>query len=116
MVETQTSRHIVPPFNKRKDRGAFNVPDSQMLYNAFPGLLCLSYGANYVHLLMSKLPSKPYPRTIAGIRAYFTTDPRDEGPLPPIKRPGRGRFRLHEDIEGQFDEGKRHQIFYLIRE
>ncbi|KAJ5097827.1 hypothetical protein N7532_004828 [Penicillium argentinense] len=41
---------------------------------------------------------KPWPITIAGVQPYFTIDPNDEGPFPPIKRSSKSPLSVSAEI------------------
>ncbi|KAJ5372663.1 hypothetical protein N7517_004669 [Penicillium concentricum] len=78
------SRHIILPFNLRHD-GSFNQNSE---------LLSLSFDGFFLRFWLSTLPPKPWPLTIAGVQPYFTTDPIDDGSMPPIKRMSKSHLRI----------------------
>jgi hypothetical protein len=48
---------------------------------------------------------QPWPITVAGIRPYFTIDPNDDGPMPPVKRTSKSRMRIADDIDAKNRSG-----------
>ncbi|KAK2812177.1 hypothetical protein FQN50_001534 [Emmonsiellopsis sp. PD_5] len=108
--------HIILPFDLRRDPSAFNPENRKYLYAIFPDVEVISFDKRFLRFYMKKLPSKPWPRTIAGVPAYLTSDKSNEGPVAPIKRTSSSRTRLFDDIDCRYDPTKRRQIFDLIKE
>lgn len=50
-------------------------------------------------LVFLPLPPKPWPRTIAGVQPYFTTDPNDDGPMPSMKRMSKSRLFVDAEAD-----------------
>lgn len=48
-----------------------------MLFGLFPGVEQLSSGGYYVRFYTKTLPPKPWPRKVAGVFAYITSDESD---------------------------------------
>jgi hypothetical protein len=82
-----SSRHVVLPFNRSKDRGAFRGENLTVLKNLFLDTNEVSFDSYSLVFCVNTLPPKPWPVTVAGVPPYFTTDPDDIGPNAPfIKR------------------------------
>ncbi|KAK2795006.1 hypothetical protein FQN52_006885 [Onygenales sp. PD_12] len=114
-IEAQHPLHIILPFDLQRDPSAFNPENRKYLYAIFPDVEVISFDKRFLRFYMNKLPSKPWPRTIAGVPAYFTSDPTNEGPIAPIKRASSSRTRLSDDIDCRYDPTKRRQLFELIQ-
>ncbi|EEH02641.1 conserved hypothetical protein [Histoplasma capsulatum G186AR] len=91
------SRHIVLPFNLRQNRDFGE--NSKLLFQLFPETKAVSFDGYFLVFWLGTLPPKPWPTTIAGVQPYFTTDPNDEGPTPPIKRKSKSRLRVAAEID-----------------
>ncbi|WEW59176.1 hypothetical protein PRK78_004645 [Emydomyces testavorans] len=114
-VGVEHPRHIIFPFDIHRDPSEFNAENRKSIYRIFPEIEVLAFDKHFLLLCMRTLPPKPWPRTIAGVPAYFTTDQADEGPIAPIKRFGSSRIRLHGDLDCRHDPAQRRQVFELIR-
>lgn len=84
-----TARHIVPSFNLRDRPEKFDDEDNRnFISNLFPDTITLTKMEPFLLFGMRTLPPKPWPRTVAGLVAYFyietsTNGPRrDHNPLP----------------------------------
>jgi len=53
---------------------------------------------------------------VVGVPSYFTTDPDDDGPSPPIKRSSKSNIRISRDFDGRNLEEKVDDVFELIVE
>lgn len=115
-VEAERPDHLILPFDLRRDPGGFYNPEtSRMLFEIF-SLDIISFNKRFLRLCMkSTLPPKPWPRTIAGVPAYFTNDPEDEGPSAPIKRFSSSCFSLHNDLDYRYNPAKKRPLFELVK-
>ncbi|KAB8210137.1 hypothetical protein BDV34DRAFT_220734 [Aspergillus parasiticus] len=86
------ARHVVLPFNLRLNKKALDREAWDQLCNLFPATVGVSSLDYFLVFYLGSLPPKPWPITIAGIQAYFTTDLNDDGPIPPIKRSNKSRL------------------------
>jgi len=74
----------------------------EVLFCLFPDILAVSFDRFFLVFEFVSLPQEPWPKTIAGVQPYFTTDPNDIGPLSPfIKRPSKRIFRLSYEIDAR---------------
>lgn len=85
-----------------------------MLFGLFPGLEELSSGGYYVRFYAKTLPPKPWPRKVAGVFAYITSDERELGPEPRTDRASRGLIRMHHDIDLRDKATEFPRLFGLI--
>lgn len=89
-------RHVILPFNLRQDR-VFSE-HSELLSRLFPDTKAVWFDGYFLVFWLHILPPKPWPVTVAGIQPYFTLDPNDGGPTPPIKRSSKCRLRVSPNI------------------
>ncbi|PYI26357.1 hypothetical protein BP00DRAFT_440065 [Aspergillus indologenus CBS 114.80] len=94
IVDLQPSRHVVLPFNLRLNRKALDKKAWEHLWNLFPDTKAVSFDGYFLVFTLGSLPEKPWPITIAGVQPHFTTDPDDDGPIPPIKRASKSVRRV----------------------
>lgn len=97
-IQIPPSRHLILPFNLRQNRKAFATKDSGLLLHLFPDTKAVNFDGYFLVFWLGTLPPKPWPVTIAGVQPYFTIDPNDDGPIPPIKRPSKSRLRVSAEI------------------
>lgn len=115
-IQIPPSRHIILPFNLRQNRTAFHGANSELLYRLFPDTKSVSFDGYFLVFWLSALPPKPWPVTIAGVQPYFTIDPNDDGPTPPIKRASKSILRVSDEIDAtNLPPGKIDDAFELVK-
>lgn len=62
------------------------------------------------------MPSKPWPKKIAGVPCYLTADRNDPGPIIPIRCRSRSSIRLSNDLDLRDSEAAVDLIFDLVRD
>ncbi|KIM96321.1 hypothetical protein OIDMADRAFT_44520 [Oidiodendron maius Zn] len=107
-------RHIILPFDLRKDPEAWHLDtNSKLLISLFPGAgvgfdgWCLIYWLNV-------LPPKPWPKTIAGVPCYFTVDKNRGSPFPPPRPAHWSNPSIGQEVDGR-NLSDWDQVFQLIR-
>lgn len=95
-IQIPPSRHIILPFNLRQNR-VFGK-NSELLSRLFPDTKAVWFDGYFLVFWLGTLPPKPWPVTIAGVQPYFTIDPNDDGPIPPIKCTSKSRLRVSAEI------------------
>ncbi|OBT62751.1 hypothetical protein VE03_07081 [Pseudogymnoascus sp. 23342-1-I1] len=64
--------HVTLPFDLRTDPEAFHKPENiKLLRNLFPGNCGLSMDGMFLIFLQTKMPPKPWPKSVAGLPPYF---------------------------------------------
>ncbi|KKK19667.1 hypothetical protein P175DRAFT_0490682 [Aspergillus ochraceoroseus IBT 24754] len=96
-IQIPPSRHLILPFNLRHNR--VFAENSELLFRLFPDTKGVWFDGYFLVFWLGTLPPKPWPITIAGVQPYFTTDPNDDGPSPPIKRSSKSRLRVSAEID-----------------
>ncbi|KAK2744190.1 hypothetical protein FQN55_006874 [Onygenales sp. PD_40] len=108
-------RHIILNFNLRENpRHFFKDEYATLLDKLFPDTLSVSFDGHFLLFCMKSLPVSPRPRTVAGVQAYFTTDPSDEGPFPPLQRRGAPPIKIRKDIDCRKDVDGVDLLFDII--
>ncbi|CAG7949342.1 unnamed protein product [Penicillium nalgiovense] len=95
VINLPPSRHVILPFNLREKRTFYS--NSAQLMHLFPRTKRLLFDGYF--LVFLPLPPKPWPRTIAGVQPYFTTDPNDDGPMPSMKRMSKSRLFVDAEAD-----------------
>ncbi|KAK2796240.1 hypothetical protein FQN50_009630 [Emmonsiellopsis sp. PD_5] len=108
-------RHIILNFNLRENPGIFFKDEcATLLDKLFPDTLSVSFDGHFLLFCLKSLPVSPRPRTVAGVQAYFTTDPSDEGPFPPLQRRGAPPIKIHKDVDYRKSVGSLDLLFDII--
>ncbi|KAJ5961086.1 uncharacterized protein N7479_008236 [Penicillium vulpinum] len=97
VIQIPPSRHVILPFNLREKRTFHR--NSAHLMQLFPDTKTILFDGYFMVFLLSSLPPKPWPLTIAGVQPYFTTDADDTGPLPSMKRMSKSRLFVDVKID-----------------
>ncbi|CAG8215855.1 unnamed protein product [Penicillium nalgiovense] len=97
VINLPPSRHVILPFNLREKRTFYS--NSAQLMHLFPRTKRLLFDGYLLVFLLSSLPPKPWPLTIAGVQPYFTTDPNDDGPMPSMKRMSKSRLFVDAEVD-----------------
>jgi hypothetical protein len=97
--------HIILPFDLHKNPEKFHERANHDLhFEVFPDTQMVSFdGWVLVYCLLS-LPPKPWPRKIAGVPRYLTTDPNNLGPVIPTERRSRSRITVSDDLDFRDNE------------
>jgi hypothetical protein len=98
------------PFDLAKDKKGFSNPNLNILLNLFPHVISVSFDGYSLVFLFSILPPKPWPKTIAGVSPYFTTDSNDNGPLSPFINRQSKQPKLHVYSERDANDLVPHEI------
>jgi hypothetical protein len=114
-VSPLLARHIILPFDLRKDPEAWHCDvNSKLLASLFPGTgvgfdgWCLIYW-------LDVLPAKPWPKTIAGVPCYFTIDKTRGSPFPPPRPAHWNNPSIGQEVDGR-NLSDWDQVFQLIRD
>ncbi|KAI5456426.1 hypothetical protein BGZ63DRAFT_429079 [Mariannaea sp. PMI_226] len=97
------ARHLILPFNLRENRDAWDKRENRdMLMNIFPNTTGVAIDGTFLFIHVSEKPSKPWPKTVAGLPLYLVPGPGpDYDPIPmglPVN-PRNGR--IAGDIDGR---------------
>jgi hypothetical protein len=65
---------------------------------------------------LPSLPLKPWPRKVAGVPCFLTTNPNNQGSVIPIERPSRSRIMVSSDLNFRDNEDAKDELYKLIRE
>lgn len=81
-----------------------------------PGTERVDYDRRVLVYLLNQLPPKPWPKKIAGLPCYLTTDPNDLGPTIPIRHQSCSRIRISADLDLRNNEAAVDLVFDLVRD
>ena len=102
---------IVLPDTKFTERD-----NQQLLFRLMPNVQRVEFDDRILVYLFSELPAKPWPKRIAGVPCYFTSDPNDSGPLIPIFRMSRSAITISPSMDLRDNEAAVDLIFDLTRD
>lgn len=63
---------------------------------------------------LDQLPAKPWPKKIAGVPCYLTTDPTDPGPTIPLRFRSHSRIEVADNLDLRDNETSTDFVFDLV--
>ncbi|KAJ6026978.1 hypothetical protein N7460_011795 [Penicillium canescens] len=112
-----TAREIITSFNLREHPAKFLERENHdILFCAMPNVQRVEFDDRILVYLFTELPPRPWPKMIAGVPCYFTSDPNDRGPLLPIFRRSRSAITISPSIDLRDNEAAVGLIFDLTRD
>lgn len=111
------ARHIILPFNLHKNPKEFYSEEAhKLLATLFPSTEMISFDNGVLVFHLAILPARPWPKTVAGVPCYFTTDPNNLGPhVPIIERKSRSNIILAGECDFRDNEGSKDRVFGVVR-
>ena len=108
--------HVILPFDLKTQPDAFkDESNKHLVLRLFPDTTGLSFDG-FLVIYFSKLPPTPWPRVIAGVPCYSTTDIYDQGPLGSVLGfPGRSKIHVATELDGQNLESNWEKLFVTAK-
>ena len=112
-------KNLALSFDLRQDPGAWEDQErSKILWDVFPGISEIGFSDNILGFVVSVLPPKPWPLTIAGVPIYVSTGYTCPHDLPPPRLIGqavsnRDHVKIREDFNGK-DLQNWDEVFTII--
>lgn len=105
------------PFNLRQTPSEFHAKENtKLLFDVFPGTRKIDFDNRVLVYHLDNLPAKPWPKKIAGVPCYLTSDPDDQGPIIPIRRRGRSQITVSNHLDLRDNEAAVGLVFDLVRD
>lgn len=82
----------------------------------FPGTQGVDFDERILVFHLDQLPAKPWPKKIAGVPCYLTTDSNDPGPIIPLRFRSRSRVQVAKDLDLRNNETSMDLIFDFVRD
>lgn len=116
-IKKVARHHNTLPFDLRHKPLAFSEGSNrQLLMNMYPHIQRVEFDEWVLVFLFNELPIKPWPRKIAGVPCFFTTDPCEKGPTIPMQCKSRSLIDLAPEIDLRENEYAMNMIFNLVRD
>ncbi|KAJ5609271.1 hypothetical protein N7528_009838 [Penicillium herquei] len=110
-------RQIILPFDLRQNPSKFLEPGSrQLLLDVFPHIQNVEFDERVLVYHFDQLPSKPWPKKIAGVPCFLTADPNERGPMIPIQHQSHSNINLSNQLDLRDNEAAMGLIFDLVRD
>lgn len=108
---------IILPFDLHRDPSESGKSANQrLLHQILPGTHRIDYDGRVLVYHLDQLPPKPWPKKIAGLPCYLTTDPNDLGPMIPKWYFSRSRIDVAAALDLRDNEAAANTVFDLVRE
>ncbi|KAL2823412.1 hypothetical protein BDW59DRAFT_98686 [Aspergillus cavernicola] len=111
------SRQIIFDFDLRTTPSKFLEHDgNKLLLEVFPGAHRVEFDDRVLVYHFKKLPSKPWPKKIAGVPCYLTDNENDFGPSIPIHRRSLSRIAVSDHLNLRDNEAAVDLVFNLVKD
>lgn len=109
------SREIIFPFDLRVSPPEFSGQTFKLLIDLFPTTLAVEFDDRVLIYCVQVLPTKPWPKRVAGVPCYLANDANDKGPVIPLCYRSRSRIDISQDLNLRDSDASLDVISDLLR-